>query len=474
MPRGASVHYVSAATGAAEHIPVPTAGEQHHYRPHTQSDRKPAGLDWDALTPRCTQCGEKSRCLNKLDLCPTCDPASKATPKPPKPPEEGKRGKPTTGSSAPGTKQASSTTGRAPVAGPSTTQRENPSAAQETRPAAAEDPTPPIQFVRRTLPTAPAETDAQARHAAAILTKTASNTDPVSVLLRDSALAALEALHLHHELHRPTDPRPAPVDSKDRSGKKAAGPTRKGKPSKPSRHTAQPRRPRGPEKIRLDHQAVAAAYAAGQTLREIAAHHGVSPPTIARHLNEHGITRRKQKIDYTPDLIEQVRALYVDDQLTQDDVADRLGVSTKVIQTAMRIGAIPARETAVQRSQRGIGHNIKLSDAQRAEIIDRYTHHQESAPVLAEAYGVAAASIYAVLNREGITGRHNARRPGSGGNHATHVHQLIATTGATSREIKQWALEQGLVTRVTRGIPPLDVVNAYIHHHTGPREGRTA
>lgn len=54
---------------------------------------------------------------------------------PNEPPTEGNQGKPTTRRSAPRATQTSSTTGRAPVAGPST-HRENPPSARETRPAA--------------------------------------------------------------------------------------------------------------------------------------------------------------------------------------------------------------------------------------------------------------------------------------------------------------------------------------------------
>jgi len=52
-------------------------------------------------------------------------------------PTEGKQGQPTTRSSAPRATQASSTTGRAPVAGPSTTKMQDPAASRETRPAPA-------------------------------------------------------------------------------------------------------------------------------------------------------------------------------------------------------------------------------------------------------------------------------------------------------------------------------------------------
>lgn len=53
-------------------------------------------------------------------------------------PTEGKQGQPTTRNSAPRANQASSTTGRAPVARPSTHRMQNPSPAQETRPVAGD------------------------------------------------------------------------------------------------------------------------------------------------------------------------------------------------------------------------------------------------------------------------------------------------------------------------------------------------
>lgn len=60
-------------------------------------------------------------------------------------PQEGKQGQPTTRSSAPRANQASGTTGRAPVAGPSAHREKNPSAGQGTRPAPADGP-PDVQL----------------------------------------------------------------------------------------------------------------------------------------------------------------------------------------------------------------------------------------------------------------------------------------------------------------------------------------
>ena len=185
-------------------------------------------------------------------------------------------------------------------------------------------------------------------------------------------------------------------------------PKRKTKRGGRARRASQPPREgraRRSDKITLDVDQVAADYAAGLTLAQVAEKHGVSHPVIARHLDQAGVARRGAPIAYTPELIEQIRTLYVDERLTQTQVADRLGLTQKVVQSAMRHGNIPARGDAVARSKEGLGGRpIKLNADQRTEIVRRYLEG-ETGPALGRAYGVSAVAIYHVLQRAGVDRR---------------------------------------------------------------------
>jgi hypothetical protein len=66
MPTGASVGYI----GGAGHVPLPAAGAGYRAA-HTPTQRKPNGLDWAALRPKCTTCGTPSSELRD-SLCPAC------------------------------------------------------------------------------------------------------------------------------------------------------------------------------------------------------------------------------------------------------------------------------------------------------------------------------------------------------------------------------------------------------------------
>lgn len=68
MVTGTSVTYI-AGNG---HRPIPKADDTVYRKAHTPKPKKPTGLDWDAITPRCTTCGQKSGQLDNTDTCPPC------------------------------------------------------------------------------------------------------------------------------------------------------------------------------------------------------------------------------------------------------------------------------------------------------------------------------------------------------------------------------------------------------------------
>ena len=269
MPTGAAVHYVA----GSGHRPVPTAADNPYTGPR-EHVRKPRGLDWDALTPKCRGCGEKSHHLNRDDQCPACVEPSEPAREQPKPRKQRRAGR-----------------------------------ARR----AARAPKPPRETRART------------------------------------------------------------------------------------------------DKITLDVQAVAADYATGMTLAQVAAKYGVSHPVIARHLDQAGVTRRKQKFTYTPEFLDQVRDLYENHHLPQAKIAERLGLTQTVIQSAMVKAGVSARLDAVGLSKAGLGgHDIKLNAQQRAEMVARY-QAGETGPAIAKDYGVSSVSVYHALKRAGVQRRRTNR-----------------------------------------------------------------
>lgn len=161
-----------------------------------------------------------------------------------------------------------------------------------------------------------------------------------------------------------------------------------------------PRAPRS-DKLQLPAQQIIDAYAAGATMSELAEQHDCTAPTIRRVLLEHGAPTRDKRVDYTPELIERVRAAYVDEQLSKAEAAEQLGCSVKVIDRALKLAGVTPRPAV-------------------------------------------------------------ARNPRDG---ATHVKQQLVDLGVTSRQVKQWALEQGHITEMKRGVPAAVLVIAYANAH---------
>lgn len=464
MPTGPSVHYVA----GSGHRPVPMATDlTTPMASHQQRPPKPRGLDWSQLTPRCKGCGEQSSRLNRDDKCPSCaDPGTANVPtkaqtkaKPatctecqrdsrflqnglcplcraetttivlydePKLPQEGNQGKPTTRSSAPGAISTSSTTGRAPEAGPSTPEMQDPPVAQETRPAAAGG----TSAARTDLawPTRP-------ERIWDILVATEDCTgDPIAAMMRRAAIATLEALWLHWRLHHKTPevdassteaPSPAAVDSPDADlGHKppTAEPTRKGKPGELSgRPTAgggaepgngtpanrhQPHlRPNGrayrKDRIELDLAALAADYEAGATLRDLANSYGHRIGVIRDRLADAGVTIRK------------------------------------AASVASAEHVVDATEWATIRT--GYAEGISLD-------------------VLAHRHHLRISRIRDHLTEHGIHIRDK-------GEAAQALVDRIRAHGLDQHAVKTWALEQGMITKISRGNINGRALEAYIAAH---------
>ena len=388
---------------------VPKLADDVIYRKaHDPRPPKPTGLDWDALTPTCSGCSQKSGQIDGTGLCPSCR-----------------------GDKAVNPIQANvTTTGRGTyqelddhdVAHRFTAPTQTPQAAEPApTPRTVVEPEATTPAVAAAAPPRPADPTVRAK------VRRVSNHDVVIVLhsTTDAALdpVAVAAL-LSDLLHQLNPQTPAAATSTAAAGPKSEGRTRVGKPARSSDTPrtrrvmgTQPTRARGAygtfplaeaRRLYLDEQ---------WTVTQIAKHLRRGQSTVRNQLKDAGITMRddrathsggRNKRDYDPALVEQVQRLYVDQHLTIAQVAEQLDSTPKVIGTLMARNNIPARPDA-------------------------------------------------------FTSEGHPRRDNAGA-----LKARIAELGVTSHQIKTWAHEHGHITAEDRskpGVPSRWVVDAYATAH---------
>lgn len=314
-------------------------------------------------------------------------------------PMEGKQGQPTTGSSAPGATSTSSQSGRAPAraAGSSTTREKNPAATRETRPAVAaglDQLIDDLAHVRATLATELTRIELALDQALTAL------RTPVAVPAPTTPAATSSTPGGHPDTATGTTFETFPRSEAAKASRRRA---------------AAPRR-----RVNVDVTKARELLEQGHSCPEIARELGVAVSTVRRALNNAGITvpdgrsthsgGRNQINAYPEQLVNDVRRLYLDQQLTQAQVAAQLDTTVKVVQSVMARHNIPARPSAVAKSKAGVGHPIKLDDQTIDQLVDRY-QAGESANALARAFAVSVPSVLNRLRQRGVQIR------GRGGNH---------------------------------------------------------
>jgi len=155
------------------------------------------------------------------------------------------------------------------------------------------------------------------------------------------------------------------------------------------------------------------------TIAQIAADLGHGKQTVRNALRHADVQLRddrktgsggNNRIDaYPADLVAQVRRLYLEEELSQGQVAARLGTSTKVVQRLMTRHDIPARPQA------HLGNN-------------------------------------------------GNRRRGTD-NPTAQVKARLDALGVTALDVKRWALKQGLIDEIKRGVCQTSLVDAYETAH---------
>lgn len=178
--------------------------------------------------------------------------------------------------------------------------------------------------------------------------------------------------------------------------------------SRPAQPPRTPERRRGlvdehlPEIIRR--------YQAGQAPPEIGTALGHTAGTVRGALDRAGIQRRDDRKSrsgstekaYPPQLVDQVRALYIGHGKSQNETAAALGLTHKIVQNIMARHEIPAREPGKQ------------------------------------------------------------HKPGQDG--AAGLKALMADNGLTTAQVRAWAAKNGIRCGI-RGLPPRTVVDAFLAAH---------
>jgi hypothetical protein len=303
------------------------------YRPHTAPAPK-GGIDWAALTPSCSSCGTKTGALNRDDQCTTCAP-------PPEP-----------------------VTVPAPVPAPAPAPKRRPGRPKKEKRAPRTGPAggrPPIELDEAAI----IEAYTGGQPASSIGEALGCSSTPIVRILKTAGV----------ELRI----------GRQRAVQRTRGPGRPGR--------------------QVDEQAIVAEYQTGATAPTIANRHGILPKRVRSIVERHGVQLRDDRNtrsggtpkEYDADTCAAVERLYVVEELSRSQVAERLGLPYKSVVTIMR--------------RRG------------------------------------------VRPREGQSGRTDTL----GG-----LRQLLDSASATSREIKVWGCEHGLVDHVARGMPAKALVEAYM------------
>lgn len=149
-------------------------------------------------------------------------------------------------------------------------------------------------------------------------------------------------------------PVPVPVEAARLRLRQLAAPAPK--PSPVPKPKPAPKPAPVPRRSRVDAGGIVQDYLDGKTIAQIASARGHTNTTVRNLLKATpGVTMRddrathsggQKKID-DPALVELVRALYVDKELTQTEVGARLGMGAKGVQGVMARNNIPARPDVV-------------------------------------------------------------------------------------------------------------------------------
>ncbi len=224
----------------------------------------------------------------------------------------------------------------------------------------------------------------------------------------------------------------------------------------------------------VDHAAIVTAYQAGQTQTQIRETLGYAMGTIRATLVAAGVeirptagvpkpprpTRAANIAQFEADVI----ADYTDLGMLIGDIETKRGRSRVWIRRVLDKHGIPRID---ERSLNSGGKPRVYDDATVAEVARLYQDEGLSRREVATRAGLPYKTVVTIMSHLGIQARPAASTPGlyPGVDRATGLKQQIADLGVTPREIKAWALREGLILSIAVGLPPARLVTAYADAH---------
>lgn len=112
-------------------------------------------------------------------------------------------------------------------------------------------------------------------------------------------------------------------------------------------------------------------YRDGATVPNLAARYGTTAARVRRLLDHHGIERRddrsthsggRNRIEHPPELVDQVRRLYHESDLSRTQVGERLGLTLKQVELIMNRHGITARQRQAGRIDGAKGLKQQIRD----------------------------------------------------------------------------------------------------------------
>ena len=299
-------------------------------------------------------------------------------------------------------------------------------------------------------PTPAEDLAAHAIHVTELLRATHQHPHPIVASARTAALAALEALHLAHDLTQ--TPATAAPPTRAAAGPTSAGP-REGE-AQARRTTTRGHSRRG---VTIDEPAVVEQYRAGDTRPTLAKRHSTTSKRITSILERHHVDLRDDRATHsggrnrfkpTPEQVADIRRLYVDQQKTVADIGDQFGIHRRVIARILTDAGVTIRPAAHLTG-------TVITDTERTAIADRYAAG-ESMAVLADEHHVRRQTIRAIVTAAG----HEIRSKGN----STGNRRLLEQLGVDAPTVRAWARNAGHDVPGT-GLIPSTLISAYDAAH---------
>lgn len=219
---------------------------------------------------------------------------------------------------------------------------------------------------------------------------------------------------------------------------------------------------------RFDRDQAVTDYLAGATLAEVATRHGVCEASVRNAVRAAGHATRKagrtrRWID--PDETARIVTLYTDQQLTIPAIAEQLGRGTRTIRERLKGAGVTLRDDRATHSGGPRRTPDSVLQAAARLYADGLTRQQ-----VADRLGIGVRTVDTALRHTGTPTRPAAHIPGAhtGNDGAADLKALLHANGITSTQVRAWARDTGRPCP-THGIPPRALVEDYLLAHATSR-----